>query len=244
VLFASQFLSGGLKLVNLGDVPSWVEAIGTIGAFAVSLALIYEQGKDRRKDRLEQLTAQARLVSAWVEEPLIRTKTYPKLVVVVENGSSQVIHAVSISIELGVRGRFHRWLATMGPHEIREVHISIPGPPRSNILIPVVSFVDASGRRWLGSGANLREPTDKEMHEHWRQHPGAYMSEEKHPTLWTAKTSDNPMGFRRDRPSGEVESSKSYPSQSRSRRYTTSPPKIGRQVRRIRSPSRPHGRLN
>jgi hypothetical protein len=65
--------------------------------------------------------------------------------------------------------------------------------------MPQVAFVDASGRRWLKSGYQLREPTDKDMAEHWRQHPGAYQSEKEYPTLWSGKTGDNPMGSRRDR---------------------------------------------
>jgi len=205
VLVAMSFMTsvlsrddgGNLRLVQFGDVSSWVAAIGTAGAFGVSLALIYQQGKDRRKDRMEQLAAQARLVSAWTEEPLIDAKPYPQLITVVENGSNQVIHQVSVSLELGVRGKFHRWLSSMGPHEVREVRISIPGAPRSDVLVPQVAFVDASGRRWLRSGYQLREATDADLAEHWRQHPGSYSSEEEHPTLWAAKTGDNPAGFRR-----------------------------------------------
>jgi len=189
-------------LPNFGDVPSWVGAIGTVGALGVSLALIYLQGKDRRKDRMEQLASQARLVSAWTEEPLIDVKPYPQLVTVVENGSNQAIHQVSISLQLGVRGKFHRWLASMGPNEVREVRLSIPASPRSNLIMPQVAFVDASGRRWLRSGYQLREPTGKDMAEHWRQHPGSYQSEDEHPTLWSGKTGDNPVTRQRHGTSG------------------------------------------
>jgi TIR domain len=157
-----------------------------------------EDAEPVRNDRIEQLTSQAHLVSAWIEEPLIDTKPYPQLTAVVENGSNQVIHEVSISLQLGVLGKFHRWLASMGPHEVREVRISIPGSPRSNLVMPQVAFVDASGRRWLRSGYQLREPTNKDMVEHWAQHPGSYNSEKEHPTLWTSKTKDNPMGIRRN----------------------------------------------
>jgi hypothetical protein len=158
---------------------------------------------------MEQLASQARLVSAWVEEPLIDAKPYPQLATVIENGSNQVIHQVSISLQLGVLGKFHRWLASMGPHEVREVRISVPGSPRSNLVVPQVAFVDASGRRWLRSGYELREPTDKDMALHWRQHPGSYSSEEEHPTLWSSKTKDNPMGFRRDRQDNGTDESRS-----------------------------------
>jgi hypothetical protein len=151
-----------------------------------------------QKDRMEQLTSQAHLISAWIEEPPIDAKPYPQLIAVVENGSNQVIHEVSISLQLGVLGKFHRWLASMGPHEVREVRISIPASPRSNLVMPQVAFVDASGKRWLRSGYQLREPTDKDMVEHWAQHPGSFNSEEEHPTLWSSKTKDNPMGFRRN----------------------------------------------
>lgn len=168
----------------------------------MSLALLYIEGKDRRKDRIEQRATQAQLVSAWVEEPLINTGTYPQLVTVVENGSNQVIHQVSITVELGVRGKFHRWLASMGPREVREVRISIPAPPRSNLVVPQIAFVDAEGRRWLRSGYKLSVATDADMAEHWRQHPGSYSAPESHPTLWPSKTDDNQMGFRRRRDDG------------------------------------------
>jgi len=85
----------------------------------------------------------------------------------------------------------------MGPHEVREVRISIPAPPRSNLVVPQVAFVDATGRGWLRFGNSLKEATGKDMSEHWHQHPGAYRSDEEHPTLWTSKTGDNAMGFRR-----------------------------------------------
>jgi hypothetical protein len=55
--------------VNLGTLPDWLAAAGTVGAFWVTYLLLRKEQKARREFEAEQREAQARLVSAWTTFP-------------------------------------------------------------------------------------------------------------------------------------------------------------------------------
>jgi hypothetical protein len=68
--------------VNWGDVPTWVAAIGTVGAFVAAFIQIGTERRRRlareQQDRLDARRAQARLVSA-VLGPIERPVPEPAL---------------------------------------------------------------------------------------------------------------------------------------------------------------------
>lgn len=50
-----------------GDVPSWLSAIGTVGALLVAMWLLFEEIKDRRASREADKQRVARRLSGWCE---------------------------------------------------------------------------------------------------------------------------------------------------------------------------------
>jgi len=59
--------------IPLGNVPTWIAALGTVGALSAALWQINTERKRRiaqeTADRAERHQAQARLVAAWVGQP-------------------------------------------------------------------------------------------------------------------------------------------------------------------------------
>lgn len=79
----------------LGDVATWVSALGTIGAFIVAFKQIHTERHERKKrETREQIAAereQARAISAWVDANTV----------VVANSSPHPIHHVVIELAHG-----------------------------------------------------------------------------------------------------------------------------------------------
>ena len=103
--------SVSLTRAHWGDVPTWAAAVGTIGAFTVSLALLARQIADRRRETVERRTSQARLVSAWISELRLPEGGSPAIVLLLRNPSEQPIYEVQLRVPVGVRGTFVRWLS-------------------------------------------------------------------------------------------------------------------------------------
>lgn len=74
-----------------GNAAEWVAAVGTVGAFAATVVLLWFEQRARRAQEAEQRRQQARLVSAW-------TKRWDSMTVdcVIRNGSSEPIYDVSL----------------------------------------------------------------------------------------------------------------------------------------------------
>jgi hypothetical protein len=186
----------------MGDVPSWLAAIGTVGAFGVALYLLGVQMRDRREETQDRRMAQARLVAAWLSEMVptgVASGAPPTslidYVVLVRNGSDQPVYALVVKLAVGVRGTFVRQMGELGPLETRELRIKVPGEPRS---LPETSimFGDSGSRVWMRSGrGKLTNPTAAEGQAHFDQDPGAY-SFENHPTLALGNTVDGQQGTR------------------------------------------------
>ena len=171
--------------------PAWLSAIGTVGAFAVALSLLGLQTFDRRAQSNDKRVAQARLVSTWLTDVLAEERSgdtvsdpsiaFPRLVVLVKNGSAEPVYDVVIAVGVGTRGTFLRRPGALGPTEIRRLLIPIPSDPRGTPT-PEIAFTDSAGRRWLRLGTGqLKEIGDWESEP--KEDPGAYASEEDHPTL-------------------------------------------------------------
>jgi hypothetical protein len=159
----------------VGDAPTWVLAVGTIGTLSVSLRLLRQSREDKRVE-------QARLVSAWKLDTTAEPDGY-KMTFMVRNNSEEPVYSVTLQVGCGVRGTFVRRLDTLGPAERRLVAILLPGSPRGEFQ-PSLGFTDAAGRQWLrGYGGTLKEPTPRELNELNIEEAGAWDSIEKHPTL-------------------------------------------------------------
>jgi hypothetical protein len=181
--------------VRLGDLPGWFAAIGTVGAFGISLWLLAQQMRDRRVQSAERRAAQARLVAAWEEDLDLEAKPFPQVVLMVRNGSDLPVYNVSIQAALGTRGTFVRGLGSMGPGETRELRIALPSPPSADVITPAVTFADAGQQRWFREGGTgiLRELAEDEVVV-FTEDPGAYGTYEEHPTLGLSQTPEERRG--------------------------------------------------
>jgi hypothetical protein len=185
--------------MNLGDVPSWFAAIGTVGALAVSLLLLRMTLNDRKAERNDRRMAQAHLVAAWLHLYEADTQPYPELRIRIRNGSELPIYAVALNINVGVRGTFVRQPGAMAPGETRELRVQIPAYPRLDVR-PSVAFTDAAGNRWLRtSNGQIKEPSVQENVEVFQTSPGAYASYEDHPTFSLGSSREEEYGMTVDR---------------------------------------------
>jgi hypothetical protein len=83
------------------DWPSWLSAVGTVGAFFLALFILWKQGRDRQR---EAVVAQARLVAAWVahidehehEDPSV----FYAITVRASNGSTEPVYDVVVTTDL------------------------------------------------------------------------------------------------------------------------------------------------
>ncbi len=169
--------------VQWGDIATWVAALLTGGSLIAAVVLLALQRRDLRERERASRSEQARLVATWLGRPIREDVT--KLMYVTRNASSEPVYDVSIRVDVGVRGIYHRYVdSSLPPGEIRRTWIPLSGYPRMTHPEVALMFRDAAGRRWLRSSRGvLKEPTADEEREHSAQHPGAYNSVQAHPTL-------------------------------------------------------------
>jgi hypothetical protein len=180
------------------DWPAWLTAVGTVGAFGVSLYLLGVQILTRRDEARERHMAQARYVAAWMAD-IVRVAEkdgHFSVSVLARNSSDQPVYGVSIKLEVGVRGSFVRTPYVLGPHETREFLTEVPAYPRGFPSVSIV-FTDSGGRRWLRTGTGvLNNPRPDEEVAQQRQSPGAYSDLSHHPTLAQGNDIETQMGRR------------------------------------------------
>lgn len=149
-------------MVRYGNVAEWLAAIGTIGAFAIALWLLRKQGRDA-------ISAQARLVSGWVDTMELGSGALAWRFVG-HNGSTEPVYDVCAGWYDPVTHE-----KTRKPELIHGSHLWPPGggvrthgnlPPRTGAVPAiVVEFVDSGGRTWRRVGGSLKEirPTERWM---------------------------------------------------------------------------------
>jgi len=191
----------------MGEAASWLAAIGTVGAFAVALLLLWVQMSDRRKEAGDRRIAQARLVAAWLSEmtpagELTEPSAYQGTnvvddVVLVRNGSDHPVYAVAVQLVVGVRGTFVRRVGVLGPGETRELRIKVPGEPRG-VPFANITFADSAGQVWMRAGhlGNLTRPSNEDAMAILQEDPGAYPTHGEHPTLALGQSVEMQQGTR------------------------------------------------
>lgn len=79
----------------LGDIATWVSAIGTLGAFIVGFKQIHTERHARKKREAHEVTTaereQAKDISAWVDGKNV----------IVSNSSSHPVHNITIELAHG-----------------------------------------------------------------------------------------------------------------------------------------------
>jgi hypothetical protein len=131
---------------RLGTIPDWLEAFGTLLAFAVALRLLFKELEARREYEQDRRSEQARHVAIWTQSvPAPGPSTTYFLVM--RNNSEEPVSAITYVMEHPDEpGRVIRedsWdLLPPGRH---------PGPATTEEYPPgpiTLSFTDAAGRRW------------------------------------------------------------------------------------------------
>lgn len=165
-------------MLDFGDVPTWIAAIGTVGALFAALwqignerkRRIQQQEGDREKERLDQ----ARLIAAW-----IGPEDDARSAVELSNGSPEPVYNVVATIVF-IQGTGpstgEEWAgidtvnqkarsttaAILAPGHWRVWIAAVVGAPLSGRKAAEVAFTDRNGAHWVrranGTLEELPEP--------------------------------------------------------------------------------------
>jgi hypothetical protein len=162
----------GSVSIDFGDVPTWVAAIGTVGAFAVTYGLLRDASQRRTAELDAKLMEQARLV--WAEVVVVGPHGPGRAIITTRiiNGSAEPVDVVKIEVWSGTspaaQPTYFDVAGLVGPGSYSPPGISaaIDAPPDvlpEPAAIPLtLRFRDAAGYRWQrGPGLGLeRVPND------------------------------------------------------------------------------------
>lgn len=170
-----------MSTVQWGDVPEWIAAVGTAGAFIfAAIVFWYDLRSRRREDR----KAQARLVDAWVTEARVgyfdkggtQRATYATFAIV--NASAQAVRNVALTAEVSDMTAFMEYRDVVPPTGDQPVVVKTIDPLTAldDALVPVLedysdlpslltntltlTFVDAAGNSWS-------RDADGNLHHDW-----------------------------------------------------------------------------
>jgi hypothetical protein len=123
--------------VDLGALPDWIAAIGTVLAFWVALVVFIVALKDRRRQQAAQ-------VAAWLERGEDETSLH------IINSSDVPIYNVRADVKLLGQSR-NFYLPVLGPRA-DEILVKVPMPGGRQVSEKFanveVFFTDSSGKRW------------------------------------------------------------------------------------------------
>lgn len=189
-----------------GTVADLMAAVGTTGAFGVSLYLLNQQMKDRRAENEAKKEAQARRVSIWSEgvvdedatsEKLLDARRYFMLAYVVKNGSDDPIYEVHARLTLGTQGTVIRYLGMMGPAETRRIRVLAGRSKPVGDKSPEVVFTDANDQTWYrGRRGVLTRLAPLERPELREPDKGAFSRIEDNPLLHLLPAGEPRLGTR------------------------------------------------
>jgi hypothetical protein len=147
--------------VDWGTVPAWVGAVGTVAAFAVTVALLLREIKLRREQMSDEQALQARLV--WVDERFlaVQERADGQMVEarpVVHNDSNETIRDAVVRVydESGEHiGDAFAMPRVIGPNSFVTcfLRVAVPAEREFGFLMTSADlfFTDADGRRWMKS---------------------------------------------------------------------------------------------
>lgn len=128
--------------IDWGDVPTWISAITTLGAFIAAGTVVYiELRRDKRHREAADRAEQADRVAVWHEAK-------PRSRVVILNGSPLPIHTVTVTF---IHNGTAVHAAVDGPVPPGEHRIPIPGVigPNAGTAGMAIWFDDTAGRSWF-----------------------------------------------------------------------------------------------
>ncbi|GGM53416.1 hypothetical protein ACFFX1_54920 [Dactylosporangium sucinum] len=149
--------------VNWGSVPDWIAGIGSVLAFAGLAFGLWWEARQRRLDRLDADSQQARLVFAEVAD-----YTLARCLVRVRNNSDHPVYDVEVELlapgsrtQVGHRGIYiqevpaHSSTDTTPSPELLQEWVRytrrdpfLLDPDRLGRVLALITFVDGAGRAW------------------------------------------------------------------------------------------------
>lgn len=145
-------------MTDWGAVPDWVEALGTIGAFSITLLLLNGEIKARREMDEERLYRDARRVSTYVvRNKPDRADTNVMFIARVHNAGEMPIYDTTVFV-----GPFEDHPEEKEPHFVgvvspdRTAGVELEGRLGDEHFVDVV-FTDSAGREWHRSGEGALE---------------------------------------------------------------------------------------
>jgi hypothetical protein len=160
--------------VALGDVATWVSAIGTVLAVVVAL---WFSGRDGRRRRKEERRYQAERITAWIDRlHMPETPEVSMLTVAIQNASDQLAYRVVVSLVRDPRGardpkhltddlprdendpvnafKYRAFIGELPPGRTVVV-IDYPGGGSHLRWTAELAFQDAGGRFWVRDRGGL-----------------------------------------------------------------------------------------
>jgi hypothetical protein len=178
--------SAWLSHLTWGDVPSWLSALGTIGAVIVALGLASRSDRRREQDHVRR---QAELVTAWIYHEDIAGAEVVRIIV--RNASNQCVYELVANLvtsqgafrktAIGLRLTFGGVVGQVPPGTVRRTIRSVGGGMHKHFAVEI-AFRDAAGHCWVreGDGALCevakppldlyRIPRPYELLGRWRAH--------------------------------------------------------------------------
>jgi hypothetical protein len=117
-------------------------------ALGLGLRAEYRAIRTEREQRELLATAQATRIGAWISSMTYDEENHRSVVLVrIRNGSDMPVYRLEMKSKIGVQGTFVRHIDAMGPDEIRELTLWIPGNRNSMLFAPELLFTDIADRR-------------------------------------------------------------------------------------------------
>ncbi|WP_370186966.1 hypothetical protein [Aeromicrobium sp.] len=159
-------------------MPSLISALSALVATALSIFLLFQGQRDRRRLRSERRYEQARLISAWTDWHSDAEMTFaqPRLpAVFISNSSDAAVYDVFVDYRDPVRAELFRVsLESVPPSASKRFVVEFDGPLAKgwtpDHLWAEVNFLDARGKRWIrGFRGRLREDPGAELDDFVRR---------------------------------------------------------------------------
>jgi len=164
-----------------GDYPTWLAAVGTIGAVFAAVIIAGRDARDRRREREQQ---QADQMTAWLDQiggPTTAGLVLPVIAII--NGSQQLAYRVIASLvpvrgaisedfrqKIGREAEAFRTFKGELPPGRTNLEVQYPGGGMQIRFAVELAFRDAAGRSWVRSADGVLKRIKVEPAEHYGLH--------------------------------------------------------------------------